>query len=168
MNKKFLLFLQRLFKKMKMTVWRDQMCVHKVWPMLNSPSLHQTLHFCPGSFREYNRPCQTTAVQLLFRSIMLPVKKKKKKKRMSKVSLHYRPISSQTCCTVATAPGAALVGRKQLSSADWMAFWLTSVVHRESFLLNGVFVQCFQAPSGQAFFLEGWRLWEKIFAALLG
>ena len=80
----------------------------------------------------------------------------------------YRPISSQTCCTVATAPGAALVGRKQLSSADWMAFWLTSVVHRECFLPNGVFVQRFQAPSGQAFFLEECKLWEKIFAAFLG
>ena len=65
----------------------------------------------------------------------------------------YRPISSQTCCTVATAPGAAVVGRKQLSSADEMAFWLTSTVHRERFLLIGVFVQRFQAPSGQAFCL---------------
>ena len=80
----------------------------------------------------------------------------------------YRPISSQTFCTVATAPGAALVGRKQLSFADRMAFWLTSVVHRERFRLNGVFVQRFQAQSGQAFFLEECRLWEKTFAALLG
>ena len=77
----------------------------------------------------------------------------------------YRPISSQTCCTVATAPGAALVGRKQLSSANWMAFWLTSVVHRERFLLNGVFVQRFQAPSGQAFFSGRVSAVEKDFCS---
>ena len=75
--------------------------------------------------------------------------------------LGYRPISSQTCCTVATAPGTAMVGRKQLSSADQMAFWLTSAVHRERFLLNGVFVDRFQAPSGQAFCLAECWLWEK-------
>ena len=33
-----------------------------------------------------------------------------------------------------------------------MAFWLTSAVHRERFLLNGMFVQRFLSPSGQAFF----------------
>ena len=56
----------------------------------------------------------------------------------------YRPISSQTCCTVATAPGAAVVGRKQASSADQMAFWLISAVYRERFLLNGVFCSVFR------------------------
>ena len=58
--------------------------------------------------------------------------------------LRNRPSSSQTCCTVATAPGASVVGRKQASSADQMAFCLISAVYRERFLLNGVFCSVFR------------------------
>ena len=50
-----------------------------------------------------------------------------------------------------------MVGRKQLSSA----------VHRERFLLNGIFVDRFQAPSGQAFCLAECWLWEKFLQLFL-
>ena len=90
-----------------------------------------------------------------------------RRKKQNKHCL-YRPISSQTCCTLATAPGAAVVGRKQASSADQMVFWLISAVYRERFLLNDIFAQRFQARSGQAFDEAECWLKEKIFVALVG